>query len=140
MQVHEQRKREVAQARSKLNAVAAALELSQHDLQEQASLSSGLRKQLEELRAAASLRNQAAHNATSGATPHNTAAAAEIASLRRALEGSNQARTDMAAELAEARNVAERRDRQVRNLESIAAEKVRLSACTDTTHISMLLV
>ncbi len=132
-EIRDQLQQDVAQFRQKNKALATALEVAQHDVQEHIQANAVLKKHLSEaleakpptVQSSSSVTNQPLQSSPSRLNHRDKLAVdAEVASLKRLLEAATQAKVSAAGALAQAQAEIESKGQELLQMKSTLAEKV----------------
>ncbi len=132
-EIRDQLQQDVAQFRPKNKALATALEVAQHDVQEHIQANAVLKKHLSEaleakpptVQSSSSVTNQPLQSSPSRLNHRDKLAVdAEVASLKRLLEAATQAKVSAAGALAQAQAEIESKGQELLQMKSTLAEKV----------------
>ncbi len=132
-QIREQQQQDVAQLRQKNKALATALEVAQHDVQEHIEANAMLKRHLSEaldakpptVQSSSSVTNQPLQSSPSCLGHRDKLAVdAEVASLKRLLEAATQAKVSAAGALAQAQAQIESKGQELLQMQSSLEEKV----------------
>ncbi len=132
-EIRDQQQQDVAQLRQKIKALATALEVAQHDVQEHIQANAVLKKHLSEaleakpptVQSSSSVTNQPLQLSPLHLNHRDKLAVdAEVASLKRLLEAATQAKVSAAGTLAQAQAEIESKGQELLQMQSSLAEKV----------------